>query len=316
MPDAIPRRLAPRLLAAGMAAPLALALFAHVAGTTPAPVAAAPARGALVFDQYLVNLGHVPATQDVIAYFDFTNRGSNPVEVQSLEPSCGCLRPRMEKLERIGDKPAREGVAEKASAGARLHREKKVYEPGESGFFSVRVQTANQNPGQKEYTVTVKYKDPEPRETVVLFRVVLPDDQVIVRPLALAVYQLGEANMETEPQKFEVIDRRGQHLNIVKVECSNKDVGVEEVGNDVDEAGVWHGRFQVKVPAKFPPGHTETIIRVHTDDPAAQYSVLRIPLFLEGPSQRKNYDSHVRPTGATAPQKSTAASSKSMRPSR
>ncbi len=313
MPDATPRRLAPRLLAAGMAVPLSLALLAHIAGPTPAPVAAAPTRGALVFDQYLVDLGHVPATQDVIAYFDFTNRGSNPVEIQQLEPSCGCLRPRLEKLERIGDKPVLQNATDKAAAGIRPAREKRVYEPGESGFFSVRVQTANQSSGQKEYTVTVKYKDPEPRETVVIFRVVLPDDQVIVRPLALAVYQLGEANMETEPQKFEVIDRRGQHLNIVKVECSNKDVAVEEVGNHVDEAGVWHGRFQVQVPAKFPPGHTETIIRIHTDDPAAQYSVLRIPLFLEGPSPRKNYDSHVQPAGGTSTKKSKAASSQRIR---
>ena len=308
MLDATPRPLAPRLLAAGMAVPFLWALVAHLAGPVPSPVAAAPARGALVFDQYLVDLGNVPATQDVIAYFDFTNRGSGLVEIQSLEPSCGCLRPRLEKLQRKMAVPAPEIAKDKTPAGVNPQLEKKLYEPGESGFFSVRVQTANQNPGQKEYTVKVQYKDPEPRETVVIFRVVLPDEQVLVRPLALAVYQLGEGNINTEAQKFEVTDRRGQHLKIVKVECSYKDVQVEEVGSEVDDEGVWHGRFQVKVPAKLPPGHTESMIRVHTDDPAEQYSVLRVPLYLEGPPVRKNYDSQVQPAGASSPARTGSAS--------
>jgi hypothetical protein len=313
MDDATSRPLAPRLLAAGTAVPFALAIFAHIAGSSATPVALPPVRGALVFDQYLVDLGHVPATQDVIAYFDFTNRSSRPVEIQSLEPSCGCLRPRLEKFERRIDRPAADAVEGTSPNNSRPRVEKKVYEPGEGGFFSVRVQTANQSPGQKEYTVKVKYRDPEPREAVVIFRVVLPDEQVLVRPIALMFYQLGDGNSESEPQKFEVLDRRGQHLNIAKVECSHPDIKIEETTSEVDEAGVWHGRFEVKVPNQLPPGQTETIVRIHTDDPADQYHVLRIPLYLVGPSPRRKFDGQIQQTGGTLRMKHSTGSKTKMR---
>lgn len=291
MEDAPARRLVPSLLAAGMALPFLLALVAHVAGPYPAPVAAGPTRGALAFDQYLVDLGPVPATQDVAAHFDFTNRGSHPVEIVSLEPSCGCLRPRLGKIDETPTTSRRDPTA----AAPRPWVEKKVYEPGEEGFFSLRVQTANQSPGQKEYTVKVKYKDPQPRETLVTFRALLPDDQVLVRPIALMFYQIGEGSRATPPREFEVIDKRPEHLNIARVECSRREIEITEVGNEVDEDGVWHGRFVVTVPDKLPPGHSETIIRIYTDDPAENYRVLRIPLYLEGPDPRNR----IQQTGGT-----------------
>ena len=178
-----------------------------------------------------------------------------------------------------------------------------MYEPGETGFFSVRVQTANQSPGQKEYTVKVKYNDPEPHEAVVTFRAILPNEQVLVRPIALMFYQLGEGSGDSEPQKFEVIDRRGQHLQITKVECSRSDVRIEKESSEVDEDGVWHGRFQVKVPVQLPPGQAETIVRIYTDDPADQYHVLRIPIYLIGPHSSGAGQGKIQQTGGTLPTK-------------
>jgi hypothetical protein len=303
MNDAPSRRLAPRLLAAGMAIPFAWAVLVHLAGPTPAPMAVPPERGALVFEQYLVDLGPVHATSDVVGYFDFRNRGQRPIEIQALEPSCGCLQPRLEKLERRRIKSIDESLAENAAAPESRRVEKRVYEPGEGGFFSVRVQTANQSPGQKEYTVKVKYKDLEPHETVVTFRVILPDEQVLVRPIALMFYQLSDEAMETKPQKFEVTDRRARHLKITKVECSRPDIKIEEETSEIDDDGVWHGRFQVKVPNQLPPGQAETIVRIYTDDPAEQYHVLRIPLYLVGPHSQGGGNGVIEQTGGTAPQK-------------
>lgn len=305
MDDATQRPLAPRLLAAGMALPFLLALLAHMAGPTPAPVAAAPSRGALVFDQYLIDQGKALPTQEVIEAFNFTNRGKHPVEIQSLEPSCGCLRPRLGVLETKPASTNTPGSADDAAAVVRRRQEKKIYEPGEAGYFTIRVQTANQKPGQQEYTVKVKYKDPEPRETIVSFRVELPDEQVLVRPPALAVYQMGQASMETKGVQFEVTDRRKQHLNVEKVTCTCKGLeyrGIEirATGSEVDEEGVWHERFEVKVPAKFPQGHTETTIAIYTNDPASQYNVLKLPLYLEGPDPRRMFDSQIQQTGGTA----------------
>src|SRR5579863_4082336 len=92
MDDAIRRRFWNRLPAAGMVLPVFLALLAHIAGPKPGPVAAAPPKPALAFHQYLVDLGNVTASEDVVAHFDFTNRGSNEVEITELVASCGCLQ--------------------------------------------------------------------------------------------------------------------------------------------------------------------------------------------------------------------------------
>jgi hypothetical protein len=287
MEDAIRTRFLNRLPAAGMAIPFVLALAAQIAEPRPGPVAAAPARPALAFHQYLVDLGHVTASENVLAHFDFANRGSKDLEITELAPSCGCLQP---------------------------HLKKKIYKPDESGFFTLKIQTANQAAGQKEYTVTVKYNDPAPQEALVVMRVVLPDDQVLVRPIALFFYQLGDyqpgdgrsghestslTRLGIEPQNFEVTDRRSRHLNIQRVECNNPDVLFERQDDDIDESGTWHGRFRVSMDKGLPPGRHQEVVRIFTDDPDDRYRVLRVPLYMEGPARRKKVDRHVRQTSGT-----------------
>jgi hypothetical protein len=153
MEDARREKLTQRLTAAGLAFPFLLAVAAQAVGPKPAPMAAPPERPALAFDQYLVDLGLAPPSEEVHAHFEFVNRGRHPVTITDIVPSCGCLKPTLKKNE---------------------------YQPGASGYFFVRVETANELPGQKEYRITVKYTDPEPRETDVTFRVALPDNQVNV----------------------------------------------------------------------------------------------------------------------------------------
>lgn len=282
MDDAKRRRFLDRLPAAGMALPCVLAVLAHIAGPRPGPVAAAPARPALAFQQYLVDLGHVPASENVLAHFDFANRGSQDVKITELAASCGCLQP---------------------------HIKKEVYKPEESGFFTLRIQTANQAPGQKEFTVSVKYNDPAPQEALVVLRVALPDDQVLVRPTALSFYQLGDESQGEEltslqrigiaPQDFEVTDRRREHLNIQRVECSNPDIQFERQEDGIDEAGTWHGRFRVSIEKGLPPGRHQEVVRIFTDDPDDRYRVLRVPLYMEGPRRRRKIDANVRPVGGT-----------------
>jgi len=284
MDDATRRRFLSRLPAAGIALPFILALLAHIAGPRPGPVAAAPAPPALAFQQYLVDLGHVPASENVLAHFDFTNRGSHDIKITELVASCGCLQPFVKKND---------------------------YKPDESGFFTLKIQTANQSPGQKEYTVTVKYNDPAPQEALVVFRVFLPDEQVLVRPIALFFYQLGNEQPDDEPevaanlgikaQEFEITDRRSRHLSIQKVECSNPNVKVDLQDDELDDDGTWHGRFEVSIKGRLSPGHRETVIRIFTDDPEDRYQVLRVPLYMEGPSRRKRIDRKVHQAGGTKP---------------
>ena len=289
MDDATRQRFISRLPAAGIALPFILAVLAQIAGPKPGPVAAAPAPPALAFQQYLVDLGHVTASERVLAHFDFTNRGSKDVEITELVASCGCLQP---------------------------HLKKKVYKPSESGFFSLKVQTANQSPGQKEYTVAVKYNDPAPQEALVVFRVFLPDEQVVVRPIALFFYQLetetaddeleSPARMGIKSQKVEITDRRSRHLSIRKLECSNPDVKLELQDDELGDDGTWHGRFDVSIDGPLSPGHREAVVRIFTDDPDDRYQVLRVPLYMEGPSRRKRIDRNVRPANYTKPVLETA----------
>jgi hypothetical protein len=268
MDDAQRRSWIRRLPIAGMAIPLLFAVAAQLIGPRPRPVAAAPARPSLAFDQYLVDLGAVGPSEEVFAHFDFTNRGPAPVANIQLVPSCGCLQPR-------------------------LNRES--YEPGEAGHFMVRVQTANESPGPKEYTVAVKYADPDPREANVVFRVVLPENQIFVAPRALVLFQEGASSLP--PQEIEITDRRGGHLNITRVDCTRNVAQVEMAGSDVDENGNWHGRLKVTLPAKLPPGRMDAMIRIFTDDP--DYRMLRVPLILQGPTSRKIRDPHLQTTGGT-----------------
>src|SRR5690606_1757080 len=116
--------------------PFGMAVVDSVCGTEPAPRLAAAPRPALAFDQYLVNLGAVPPMDEVYARFRYVNQGERPVEIQGLEPSCGCMTPTLDK---------------------------KVLQPGEAGEFRLRVSTANQAPGPQEFSVRMTYTDPAPR---------------------------------------------------------------------------------------------------------------------------------------------------------
>jgi hypothetical protein len=266
MDDDPRQRLTQRLTAAGIALPFLLALAAHAVGSKPGPMAAAPSRPALAFDQYLVDLGLAPPSEEVYAHFDFVNRGEQPVTITDLVASCSCLKPMMKKND---------------------------YQPGASGHFFVRVLTANENAGQKEYRVTVKYTDPEPREVDVTFRVVLPDNQVSVRPRALTFYQLGE---EPTTQEIEVLDRRARHLTIESVASSRSIAHVELGESDVDEDGHWHGRLRVTVPGNLPPGRIDAVIHIVTDDENAVYHFLRVPLMIYGRPKSPIVDKHFQPT--------------------
>ncbi|HUG89871.1 MAG TPA: DUF1573 domain-containing protein, partial [Planctomycetaceae bacterium] len=138
------RKLAAACLAAAALAPFGASLAFHAAGPVAQAGARSVERPALVFEQYLVNLREIPPMQEASARFAFANLGDEPLTITALEPGCGCLSPRLEK---------------------------RTYRAGESGEFFVRIQTASEKPGRKEYAVTVRYTDSVPRETKLIFKV-------------------------------------------------------------------------------------------------------------------------------------------------
>ena len=127
--------------------PVATAVGFDTAGPRPQPIAlGSNHRPGLAFDQYLVNLGQVPAQAEHRAFFAFTNTGSTPVRVTALHPSCGCLDPKLPKA---------------------------TWEPGERAVFSLRILATREPPGPKEYTVRVEYDDGKPRETLLRLKVMI-----------------------------------------------------------------------------------------------------------------------------------------------
>jgi hypothetical protein len=207
-------------------------------------------RGSLVFDQYLVNLGEIEPAGEAAGWFRFTNAGRRPVTITDLEPSCGCLQPRLEK---------------------------RTYAPGESGEFHTRIQTATEKPGPKEYTVTVRYSDPAPRETRLTFKLILPEQEVLVEPRGLIVYQFGEA--APLDRELVVTDFRRRSLVVTGVEVSTPWAAARVADTGEDAHGRQRTRIVVTVQRDVPEGTHHGRITIRTTDP--EYSPLTVPLVIE-----------------------------------
>jgi len=236
------------LLLAGLT-PFGMALVAQAVGTQarPQPVDVRPA---LVFDQYLVNLGRVTPRREHAARFVFTNLSDRPVHIKQLKPSCGCLNPNLEKRD---------------------------FHPHETGEFFLRVQTANEQPGPKTYHCAVLYDDTDSREVDLAFKLVLPQDTVTVRPRSLILYALGDAPIVKD---ILVTDYRQHPLQVLGVECSLDVANVTLGERTQDDRGSVQQAVVVRT-GPVPVGRHRGVITILTDDP--DFSPLRVPLWIERP---------------------------------
>lgn len=248
-PDAQTRARLPLYLAACI--PFALGVIFHTIGWRAQAAAKLAPPPALAFDQYLVNLGEVEPTAQVYGRFGFTNTSDHPVTIHELKPSCGCLNPRLEK---------------------------RTYAPGESGEFYLRVQTANEEPGPKEYFCKVLYEDIEPREVEVRFKVTLPDEQVAVRPRALIFYQPA-GGAPPPSQKVVVTDYRAMPLRVTSIRCTSDLITATLGDAATDSDGVHRTYLSVAVTGSPTPGKHRALVRIFTNDP--EYPELRVPLMIQ-----------------------------------
>jgi hypothetical protein len=255
-------------VAAAALLPFALSVVFHGIGPHAQSAVPAAPRAALVFDQYQVDLGEAAPAAFAVAEFRFANRSNRTVAIRDLQPSCGCLTPRLEK---------------------------RIYGPNETGTFLLRVQTANEEPGPKQYWVKLRYDDPDPRAVELSFKVVLPQEKVVVRPKALIFYQLGE---KPTSQEVAVIDYRGKGLGIVGVESSSPLVSVEVLDPEKDADGNHRQRVSITVTGAVPTGRHNALVNIVTDD--AVYQTLRVPLVIEGLERAPHEPPGARPRLSTA----------------
>jgi hypothetical protein len=216
-------------------------------------------RPPLAFHQYSVDLGQVEPRRDHFARFTFTNRGSEPIKIRKLETSCGCLTE---------------------------HLKQRVFQPGEIGEFYLRVQSANQTAGLKQYQCKVLFGPPEKSDveysTDITFRVTLPKRSVSVSPRVLIFHQQTPTRTS---HSVDIIDLRDRRLNVLDVSCDAPFVEAKLLDRtkltalDV-ERGVIE-RIQVVVD-QVTPGTHETVVRIRTDD--EEFNVLKVPLRIHGPA--------------------------------
>jgi Protein of unknown function (DUF1573) len=202
-------------------------------------------RPALVFDQYLVNLGEIHNSARADARFRFKNCGSFPLRITKIVPSCSCLAPQIEK---------------------------RVYAPGEISKFSLGVLTTHQAPGPHEYQLTLEYEDPQPRVVTVTFKLIIRRE-VTLSPAQLIVYQNG---VTETTQKVVVTDMRPKPFRVISATCRSPLVKVE-LGKPVDDPeGGRETTVTIRFAAQVPPGGEDCSVILATDDP--HYPHIPIPL--------------------------------------
>jgi hypothetical protein len=246
-PAASPRRLTiGRLLLIGAAAlPFVASLGFCSMERKPNPLRDSVERPAMVFDQYLVNLGELHNTATAEAKFRFKNCGNFPMRITKVTPSCSCLAPKIEK---------------------------RAYAPGEISDFTLAVLTTHQTPGQHEYLVTIDYEDPQPRSVTVTFKLTVRRE-VTLSPGQLIIYQNGHTEAE---QKVLLTDMRPKPFRVTKAYCRSKLVKVE-LGKTVDDPeGGRETSIIIRVAAQMPAAGEDTSVYITTDDP--HYPKIPVPL--------------------------------------
>ncbi|TWT55585.1 hypothetical protein KOR42_27120 [Thalassoglobus neptunius] len=232
--------------------PFVISAFAAHSSDAARPISGQVPRETLIFSQYAVDLGLVPPLETIPAHFDFRNLGDSDVRILKLEPSCGCLNPR-------------------------LFDDKKVYGTGESGRFYVSVKTANEAPGPKDYNVRVSYDDGELKERIVRFRMVIPERKVTVTPAEVYFYQ---THGNPDSREILVQDHRGQQLNVLRVESKSDNISAEIGERRIRGQGV-EVPIRIDVPGEVAPGKETCWLKIETDDP--EYRVIQVPILIWGP---------------------------------
>ena len=218
--------------------PISLAVLFHT-GLRSIPLSIeAPRQPALSFHQYAIDLRQIHPTAETPAIFAFQNRGTEPVRITNMEPSCGCLTPRLQ------------GGTDK------------VIPAGESARIVVRVQPANSKVGPHEYTINVEYTDPEPREVQLTLKLEIPESTLTVTPPALIAYHPKGSSPTV--RDFTVTDGRGSRFEItdVSVDTDLVETAIGESGRTPE--GKFFQTVRVSVAGNLPPSRTRALL-AHLD---------------------------------------------------
>jgi hypothetical protein len=220
-------------------------------------------RPALVFSEYLADYGPAPVAQQpmLTPIFYLRNNSTEKVKITHLQASCGCLAPSISATE---------------------------VEPGAVEKLTLPIRLNNEPSGTREYTVTVQYVDPKPREVTLTVKAVLPEKSLIVEPRVLMVMGTVKAGQE---HIVTISDFRPDSLekpiHVTSVTGSSSLFTAELAGQFVRE-GASRTALSVHFRENPPLGRHRGLINVATDDEL--FPVIQIPVVV-GDSKREPSDS-------------------------
>jgi hypothetical protein len=205
---------------------------------------AMPVLADLQFVEPAVHAGTVRTGAPLHHTFSFVNAGPEDVEILEIQPSCGCSRPKIAQ---------------------------NTYRPGEKGKIDLEVNTLSQAPGQRSWTVQIKYRRGMAIVEVTLQLGARMVREVMVQPTALVVFAEHAAE-----HPLTVTDARTIPLTVRQAILNSPGVTAALSEPMRDPQGRTSQRVTLKVAPDYPPGRHQEELHLYTND--APYPELKVPV--------------------------------------
>ena len=195
--------------------------------------------------QPVADRGQVRGGPVLAHQFEFSNRAASELEIVHVQPSCGCLAPKL--------------------SATRL-------KPGQSATLALSIGTISQPVGDNLWSVRLYYRiagesDNRIAELRVKAKLV---KEVSLEPAALRL--MGGPGLAHE---ITLIDRRDKPLDLTGVFPSSNRITATMGDWKKTDAG-WVRKIQVKLAENCPPGKHEEMIQILSHD--ADYGEIRVPV--------------------------------------
>ena len=187
--------------------------------------------GALVWERAEVRLDIHPAQLADMATFPFVNTGKEPVVIEEVKVSCGCLSP---------------------------HLQKRTFGPGESGELGIRLDLENRT-GPFHKTVEVATSDGMRQELAVL-----ADIPVLYKVAPVMMKFVAEGGRT--PRTAKLVNPNKEPIPLLSATSSHEDISVElnmvREGFEYDvvvapSSSAHNARSIIRIEVEPPPGKRE-----------------------------------------------------------
>jgi hypothetical protein len=172
---------------------------------------AATTQASLVFEKTTIDLNPEMGAANAVAVFKYENKGTTPVHIKAVKPSCGCTTAAL----------AKNDVA-----------------PGEKGEISANFNIGDRT-GVQTKTVTVETDDPQAPQIVLTFKATIA--QILEIQPTFVYWQANEA-----AQPKTIIAKAGKGVNVKKIDV----VSPSGDFTAKVEPGSTAGEFKIQVQPK------------------------------------------------------------------